>query len=142
MLQGFCREPWREERIVVTSDGQFLLLRLATIDWLEASDNHVILHTGQQTRRLRGDLAALAAKLPPGRFLWISPSTLVNVGQIKDLRRLCQGEWRVLLRNGARLTARVELKASCPFAGLPTSAPASRGASTFNWRAKWHSQTR
>ena len=80
------------------------MLRLADIDWLEAADQCVALHVGQETHLLNDTLAALMAKLPPGRFLRISPTALVNLGRIKRLRPMCQGEWRVLLRNGTRLT--------------------------------------
>jgi hypothetical protein len=104
LLEGFCPEPQPEEQVAVNSNGRLLLLRLADIDWLEATDNCVALHVGTETHPLEDTLGAVMAKLPPGRFLRISPSALVNVGQIKDLRPMCQSEWRVLLRNGTRLT--------------------------------------
>lgn len=81
-----------------------LSLRLADIDWLEAADNGVKLHLGKQTHRLRDTLAVVAAKLPPGHFLRISRSTLVNIEQVQGLQRLFFDEYEVLLRNGTRLT--------------------------------------
>jgi DNA-binding LytR/AlgR family response regulator len=106
LLAGFCPEPRPEEQFAVNSNGRLLLLRLADILWLEADDYGVALHVGGETYLLDETLATVSAKLPPGRFLRLSPSALVNARQIKDLRRLCQGEWRVLLRNGRRLTFR------------------------------------
>jgi hypothetical protein len=103
LLDGFCAEPLSEAQLALNSNGRLLLLRLADIDWVEAADNGVALHVGRETHLLTDTFLALAAKLPPGRFLRISPSALVNVTQIKGLRRLCQSEWRVLLRNGMRL---------------------------------------
>ncbi len=104
LLEGFCPEPHPEEQVAVNSNGRLLLLRLADIDWLEIVEDGVALHAGKETHLLHDSLAAISAKLPPGRFLRVSSSALVNVAQIRSLRRLCQSEWRVLLRNGTRLT--------------------------------------
>ena len=103
ILEGFCPEPRQEEQLAVNSGGLMVFLRLADIEWLEAADNRVALHVGRETHLLRETLAAVAAKLPPDRFLRLSPSALVNVGQIKELRSLLDGQWAVLLRNGTRL---------------------------------------
>ena len=104
LLEGFCPEPRQEEQIAVNSNGIMLFLQLADIEWVEAADNGVELHVGPETHRLRGTLGALAAKLPRDRFLRISPSTLVNIEQIKQLQPMFHGEYEVLLRNGTRLT--------------------------------------
>ena len=87
----------------MNSNGLMLSLRLADIEWMEAADNGVKLHVGKQTHRLRDALAVVAAKLPPGRFLRISRSTLVNIEQIMGLQRMFFDEYEVLLRNGRRL---------------------------------------
>jgi two-component system LytT family response regulator len=104
MLEGFCPEPPQEEQIAVNSKGLMLSLRLADIEWMEAADNYVKLHVGKQTHRLRDTLAVVVAKLPPGRFLRISRSTLVNIEQISGLQPMFFDEYEVLLRNGTRLT--------------------------------------
>jgi len=104
LLEGFCPEPSQEEQIAVNSNGLMLSLRLADIEWMEAADNCVKLHIGKQTHRLRDTLAVVAAKLPPGLFLRISHSTLVNIEQIQGLQRMFFDEYEVLLRNGTRLT--------------------------------------
>jgi two-component system LytT family response regulator len=103
LLEGFCPEPSQEEQIAVNSNGLMLFLRLADIEWMETADNCVKLRVGKQTHRLRDTLAVVAAKLPPGRFLRISRSTLVNVEHIMGVQRMFFDEYEVLLRNGARL---------------------------------------
>jgi two-component system LytT family response regulator len=103
LLEGFCPEPCQEEQIAVNSNGLILFLQLADVEWVEAADDCVELHVGQQTHRLRGTLAAVAARLPPDRFLRASRSTLVNLEQIKELQPLLHGGYSVLLRNGTRL---------------------------------------
>jgi two-component system LytT family response regulator len=103
LLEGFCPEPRQEEQIALNSNGRLLLLQLANIDWLEATGNRVALHAGKETHLLDDSLSTVAAKLPPDRFLRVGPSALVNVAQIKEVRPLCQGEWRLVLRSGMRL---------------------------------------
>jgi DNA-binding LytR/AlgR family response regulator len=103
LLDGFCPEPSQDEQIAVSSNGLMLFLRLADIECMEAADNCVKLRVGKQTHRLRDTLAVVAAKLPPGRFLRISRSTLVNVEHIKGLQMMFFGQYEVLLRNGSRL---------------------------------------
>jgi two-component system LytT family response regulator len=103
LLEGFCPEPCQEEQIAVNSNGLILFLQLADVEWVEAADNCVELHVGQQTHRLRSTLAAVAARLPPDRFLRASRSTLVNIEQIKELQPLSHGGCSVRLRNGTRL---------------------------------------
>jgi two-component system LytT family response regulator len=103
LLGGFCPDPGAEERIAVNSNGLMLFLRLDDVEWVQANDDGVELHVGQQTHPVRSTLAAMAAKLPSNRFLRLSPWTLVNIKQIKELRANLQGEYEVRLRNGQRL---------------------------------------
>jgi DNA-binding LytR/AlgR family response regulator len=103
LLEGFCAEPRHEGRLAVNAAGRLLLIRLADIDWLEAEGGHVVLHTGKGTHVLSDSLAAVAGKLPPKLFVSLTPSVVVSLRQVRGLRRLCQGEWQVLLRDGRGL---------------------------------------
>jgi len=91
-------------RIAVRSEGRVALVRADDIDWVEASDNYVILHVGAENHILRDTLTAFEARLNPERFLRISRSTIVNMDRIKELQPLFHGEYAVILRNGTRLT--------------------------------------
>lgn len=103
LLDGFCPEPHQDEQLAVNSNGQMFFVCLSDIEWLEAADDGVTLHAGKQVHRLRVKLAAVIAKLPPGRFVPISRSTLVNTKQVQALQRLLFGEYEVVLRSGRRL---------------------------------------
>ena len=104
LLEGFCPEPRQDEQIALNSKGFMLFLRLADIEWLEAAEDGVALHVSRHKLLLHETLAAVTAKLPPGRFLRIAPATLVNVAQIKELQPISHGRCAVLLRDGTRLT--------------------------------------
>ncbi len=109
LLEGFCCEPQHEEQLALNAQGRLLLLRPADIDWLEAEDDAVTLHIGRQTVLVSDTLRCVMAKLPPGMFARIAPSTWVNVRQIKRLRRLCRADCQVVVRNGTRVTLHLVL---------------------------------
>jgi len=96
--------PKPAERIAVKANGRILFLALTDVDWVEAADNYVILHAGNDSHVLRETMTRLEAKLPADRFLRISRSTIVNVLQIKELHPMFHGEYVVILINGKRLT--------------------------------------
>ena len=79
-------------------------MKTSDIDWIEAADNYVNLHVGNEAHLHRETLTALAERLPPKKFMRISRSTIVNVDRIKELQPLFHGEYAVILRNGATLT--------------------------------------
>jgi two-component system LytT family response regulator len=122
LLEGFCPEPSQEEQIAVNSNGLMLFLRLADIEWIEAADSCVKLRVGKQTHRLHDTLAAVAAKLPPGRFLRISRSMLVNIEHVIGVQGMFFGEYEVLLRNGARLSLTCAYYENLRQIGLPLPA--------------------
>ena len=92
------------ERLAVRSGGRILFVRLTELDWVEAADNYVKLHAGQEAHLLRQTMTALESKLPAGLFLRISRSVILNVERVKELHPLCHGEYVVVLRDGTRLT--------------------------------------
>jgi two-component system LytT family response regulator len=90
--------------MAVKTSGRILLLRLADVAWIEAADNYVKLHTGEETHLLRDTMNSIEARLPADRFLRISRSAIVNVEYVRELQPLFHGEYAVHLHNGVRLT--------------------------------------
>lgn len=91
------------ERLVVKSSGRIFFLPVNEIDWIEAADNYVSLHSGRETHLIRETLSGLEGKLNPQEFVRLRHSAIVNVGRIKELHPLFKGEYEILLQNGARL---------------------------------------
>ena len=92
------------DRLAIKSGGKLLFLKVGEIDWIEAADNYVNLHLGNESHLHRETLAAMEDKLPAGKFMRISRSTIVNIERIKELQPLFHGEYAVILRNGTHLT--------------------------------------
>jgi len=104
LLGDLKARPKLAERLPIKSEGRIVFLRLSDIDWVEAADNYVKLHAGNETHMLRETMTALEAKLPSERFLRISRSAMVNIEQIKELHPMFHGEYVIMLRSGARVT--------------------------------------
>ncbi|MCZ7640664.1 MAG: LytTR family DNA-binding domain-containing protein [Verrucomicrobia bacterium] len=95
--------PTVVDRLVVKTSGKVVLIKAADIDWIEAADNYVSLHVGNETHLLRETMNALEGRLNPKLFLRISRSTIVNLERIKELQPMFHGDYTVILRNGTRL---------------------------------------
>jgi len=96
--------PKQQNRLAIKSGGKVLFLKLDDIDWVEAADNYVNLHVGNESHLHRETMAALEARLPADKFMRISRSTMVNIERVKELQPMFHGEYTVILRNGTRLT--------------------------------------
>ena len=92
------------ERLAIKSGGKVLFLKIDEIDWIEAADNYVELHIGNESHLHRETMAALEGQLPADKFMRISRSTIVNIERIKELQPMFHGEYAVILRTGMRLT--------------------------------------
>src|SRR5882762_4950359 len=51
-------EPNQTDRIAVKSGGRIVFLRLSEVDWVEAADNYVKLHVGNDSHLLRNTMNA------------------------------------------------------------------------------------
>jgi two-component system LytT family response regulator len=91
------------ERLAVRQGDRVLYLRIADIDWIEAADDVVRLHTGRHVYDHRTTLAQLERRLPAGRFLRIHRSTIVNLERIREFQPWFQGDWILVLADGTRL---------------------------------------
>ena len=104
LLTDLRREPRSNERIAIKSGGRIVFLRLGEVDWIEAADNYVNLHSGPEAHSLRETMNRLEARLSPKQFVRISRSAMVNIERIKELQPVLHGEYVVVLGNGTKLT--------------------------------------
>ena len=93
------------ERLVVRVGDRIDVVRVATIDWIEAAGDYCCLHAGKRTHVLSESLASLEARLDSRRFLRIHRGRILNVDRIRHMRRLFHGEYVFELEDGTRLTS-------------------------------------
>jgi two-component system, LytTR family, response regulator len=90
-------------RLMVKTTGRVIFVRAEEIDWIEAYDNYVRLHTGGKAHLLRQTMNELEASLNPELFARIHRSTIVNLDRIKELHPHFNGESLVVLHDGTEL---------------------------------------
>jgi two-component system LytT family response regulator len=96
------RSAW-VDRLPVETAGRVRFVELDAIDWIEADDKRVLLHTGGEVVPLRQALHALEARLDPARFARIHRRVIVRVAAIVELGRAFHGDWLLTLRGGQQL---------------------------------------
>jgi two-component system, LytTR family, response regulator len=91
------------KRLAVRSAGKTVFVDVETVDWMEAAENYVQLHAGQERHLLHATMNALEKSLDPEIFLRIHRSIIVNVGRIKELQPGSPGGYLITLQNGKQL---------------------------------------
>jgi two-component system LytT family response regulator len=91
------------ERMIVKSGNRLVFVQFAELDFIRAAANYVTLHVGAQTWDVREKIGDIALRLPPGRFLRIHRSYIVNVAALQSLYPSGGGEYMAALRNGREL---------------------------------------
>ncbi|RUL69468.1 LytR/AlgR family response regulator transcription factor [Dyella choica] len=88
------------ERLLVPEGERLQLIDTASIQWLEADDNYVHVHTSARTYLLRRTLQDLLSQMGEQRFVRIHKSTAVNLSSIGSLTPLFKGDYEIHLHNG------------------------------------------
>jgi two-component system LytT family response regulator len=91
------------DRLAIPTGDRVMIIRLAEIDWIQACDNYVSIHVGKKSWLLRETISALDQRLASKGFVRIHRSTIVNAQRVTELRSLPNGEFTIVLTNGATL---------------------------------------
>ena len=105
LLESIRADRLNQGRVAIRRGEAVYFVRIAEIEWLEASGNYVKIHAGGQEHLLRETLKCFAGRLDPDRFLRVHRSAIVNVDSIQRLEPWFHGEYVVVLRNGEKLTS-------------------------------------
>ncbi len=103
LIEAMRNERTALDRIAVKADGRVMFIRVGEIDWIEADDDLVRIHTGKVVHTHRSTLTHLEERLPASKFLRVHRSTLVNVDRIREIQPWFQGDWVLLLHDGTRV---------------------------------------
>jgi len=103
--------------LLVSQGRQERLIQVRDIDVVSAAGNYVDIRCGDTTYLLRASLTQLEQALPPGHFVRVHRSHLVNVASIAHMSRTAAGNGQVRVRGGHEVPMskkyRALLKASC-----------------------------
>jgi hypothetical protein len=83
--------------------GSEVVIKVADIDWIEASGNYAILHVGGDTFEIRSSLAKLEGELDSRRFVRVHKSHVVNITRVAEVTPWVSGDWRIRMQDGAEV---------------------------------------
>jgi two-component system LytT family response regulator len=92
-------------RIAVSVDDHIDVLEADELDWIEAADNYIRLHTARGVYRLRESIAAFARRLDPTVFVRVHRWYVVNLRRIRTIRPWAHGELILQLSSGETIRA-------------------------------------
>ena len=98
-----AREQYAD-RLLVKSEGRVTVVQVDEVDWIEAADNYVRVHTSRGRYLVREPIKALERKLNPRHFARVHRSAIVNLTRVRELQPMFGGEYVIMLSTGTKLT--------------------------------------
>src|SRR6266481_7699308 len=93
LLESIKNKPQHLDRLVIKAGGRITFLGTDEVNWIEADDKYVHLHTAKISPMVRQKLSAMETQLDPRKFRRIHRSVIVNVERIRELQPLFSGEY-------------------------------------------------
>jgi two-component system, LytTR family, response regulator len=93
----------RPQRIVVKDGTRVHVIPLDKLDYVEAQDDYVALHSGGKAYLKQQPIASLEALLDPARFVRIHRSAIVNLERVDRIEPYGKESRIAILHGGARL---------------------------------------
>ena len=91
------------ERIVIKSGGNITFIKPDNIDWIEASDYYVQIHTKGKKYLVRESMKNLEEKLDKTKFFRIHRSSIINIERIKEMKHYNRVDYIVILNDKTTL---------------------------------------
>lgn len=83
--------------------GAMVRVETASIDWVEAAKDYVLLHTPRRSHLLRATMERLKAQLDPLLHLRVSRSAYVRIGAVAKVKRLNRNGLALVLTDGTQV---------------------------------------
>jgi two-component system LytT family response regulator len=90
--------------LLIETDNRAELIPVERISRIEADRNYLDIHADGRRHRMRGTLERMQARLDPACFVRINRSTLVRLAAIRELAPWPDGEYRLHMDDGSRIT--------------------------------------
>ncbi|PQA86899.1 LytR/AlgR family response regulator transcription factor [Hyphococcus luteus] len=91
------------ERLSFKDGSKVVVLDAHEIEWIDAAGDYMCIHARGKTHIIRETMKALQTRLDPARFQRVHRSAIVNIDRVKELHPHSNGEYFLILDNGAEL---------------------------------------
>jgi DNA-binding LytR/AlgR family response regulator len=96
---GTARPP--SDGLFVEQDGRYVFVPAASIDYVEAARNYVVIHAAGVTHCHRASISTLEQYLDPAHFVRIHKSVIVNLARVRTIDSDFHGTYVFRLAGGA-----------------------------------------
>ena len=103
LLENLRDGVGRAQRLLVRADGRMFFVHASEIEWVEAEEKYVLLHTRSQHHLIRLSMTGVEARLAPASFVRIHRSYLINLEALQEIVPWSQGDCLAVLKSGVRL---------------------------------------
>jgi two-component system, LytTR family, response regulator len=103
LLAQLAARQTANQRILVRHDDRLFFVKASDIEWIEAEEKYVLLHTRSQRHIVRHSISALEQQLAPAGFVRIHRSHLLNLEALQEIVTLGHGDCSAVLKSGTRL---------------------------------------
>ena len=92
------------DRLLLKHDGAIAVVAVTDIDWIEAADNYLKVHTRAGRYMVRDTMKAIEERLDPRQFARAHRSAIVNLERVRSLKPLAAGEYVIVMTTNTRIT--------------------------------------
>ncbi len=91
------------DKIAIKDGGETTLVQIEDIDWVDAAGDYMCIHANDETHVMRVTMKELEQQLDPANFQRVHRSTIVNLDRVTKVCSHMNGEFHLILTNGASI---------------------------------------
>ena len=91
-------------RLAVRGRSRVTFVRTSDVEWIEADDTRIRIHTATETHELRERLSDLEQLLSPREFTRVHRGAIVRIDRIREVQPWFRGDYVIILASGTKVT--------------------------------------
>ena len=102
-----CREPaapvMASDQIIAKSGTELHVFKAGQVKWVQGQGDYLKIHSTTGNALVRETMGSFLGRVPPGRFLRVHKSAIVNLAYVRRLESIHSGDYRLELSDGTVL---------------------------------------
>lgn len=103
LLRDYSGVKSYPDRIAIKDGGETTRVPATDIDWVDAAGDYMCIHANDETHIMRITMKELEQQLDPAIFQRVHRSTIVNLDRVTKVCSHMNGEFYLVLSNGAKV---------------------------------------
>lgn len=95
--------PPADQRLVFKVDGRHVFLGPNEVEWIEAINKEMHVHTTAGVLRVRESMRSLEGRLNPATFIRVHRAVIINRNHVREIQSWFKGDFAIILRSGTRV---------------------------------------